>query len=102
MGRFKLRMASGTTKETAMNRNKSFAMLAITAALAVTGTTSAAWSFFDGRNDRGGYVKPCSLDGVNPVYHPGIFRNPALAKAVYGFVQGPDHTWHVMSNCRIY
>jgi hypothetical protein len=85
-----------------MNANKAFAMLAITAALGVLGTTSAAWSHFDGRYDRGGYVKPCSLDGVNPVYHPDIFGNPALAKAVYGFVLGPDHVWRVMSNCRIY
>jgi hypothetical protein len=41
---------------------------------------------------------PCSLDGVNPVYHPHIFGNPAVARS-YGFVQGPDHTWHVISNC---
>jgi hypothetical protein len=85
-----------------MDRNKAFALLAITAALGVIGATSAAWSYFDGRYDRGGYVKPCSLDGVNPAYHPSIFGNPALARAVYGFVQGRDGTWHVMSNCRIY
>jgi hypothetical protein len=52
-------------------------VLAITVALGVVGTTSAAWSHFDGRYDRGGNVKPCSLDGVNPVYHPDIFGNPA-------------------------
>jgi hypothetical protein len=39
---------------------------------------------------------PGSLDGVNPAYHPHIFGNPAVAKA-YGFVQSPDHTWHVRS-----
>jgi hypothetical protein len=81
---------------------KIFAALAITAALGVLGTSSAAWSYFDGRYYRGGYVKPCSLDGVNPVYHPDIFRNPALARAVYGFVQGRDGTWHVQPNCRPY
>jgi hypothetical protein len=50
----------------------------------------------DQTEERGGYVMPGSLDGVNPVYHPGIFGNPAVAKA-YGFVQYPDHTWHVRS-----
>ena len=42
----------------------------------------------------GGSVRPCSLDGVNPVYHPLIFGNAATARA-YGFVQSADHTWHV-------
>ena len=45
-------------------------------------------------------VTPCSLVGVNPVYHPRIFGDPAFAKAYYGFVQGRDRTWHVMPNCR--
>jgi hypothetical protein len=77
-------------------------MLAVIAALSVVGSSSAAWSYFDGRNFRGGFVKPCSLDGVNPVYHPDIFRNPAFARAVYGFVLGPDHVWRVEANCHLY
>ena len=77
-------------------------MLAVIAALGVVGSSSAAWSFFDGRNFRGGFVKPCSLDGVNPVYHPDIFGNPAFARAVYGFVRGPDRVWRVEANCRLY
>jgi hypothetical protein len=43
-------------------------------------------------------VRPCSLDGVNPAYHPDIFANPAAAKS-YGFVLGPDRTWHVRAGC---
>jgi hypothetical protein len=82
---------------------KAFALLAIATAVSVLGTTSAAWSFFNGEGrHRGGFVKPCSLDGVNPVYHPDIFANPALARAVYGFIQAPDGTWHVQANCHIY
>jgi hypothetical protein len=86
------------------NRNGKTALvvLAVTTALGVLATTSAAWSFFDGRYYRGGFVKPCSLDGVNPVYHPDIFGNPALARMYYGFVRGPDHAWHVVDNCHIY
>jgi hypothetical protein len=56
-----------------MNGRKALIALAISA-FGVLGTTSAGWSFFDGRHHRGGFVKPCSLDGVNPVYHPRYFR----------------------------
>ena len=81
---------------------KATVVLAIAAALGVLGASSAAWSYFDGRTFRGGFVKPCSLDGVNPVYHREIFGNPALARAVYGFVQGRDGAWYVMPNCQLY
>ena len=85
-----------------MRGKKAFVVLALAATLGVVGTSSAAWSFFDGRYFRGGFVKPCSLDGVNPAYHPDIFGNPAFARAVYGFVQGRDHVWRVMDNCHLY
>ena len=52
----------------------------------------------DNDEQRGGFVMRCSLDGVNPVYHPGIFGNRTVARS-YGFVQGPDHAWHVMDGC---
>jgi hypothetical protein len=51
------------------------------------------------RLERGGAVVPCSLDGINPVHHPDIFGNPAVARS-YGFVLGPDRAWHVAANCR--
>jgi hypothetical protein len=67
------------------------------AAALILGTASAALANDSGENNQGGFVMPGSLDGVNPAYHPGIFGNPAVAKA-YGFVQSRDHTWHVRSN----
>jgi hypothetical protein len=84
-----------------MGGTKALVALAITA-LSVLSSTSAAWSFINDGRYRGGFVKPCSLDGVNPVYHPDIFGNPASAKAVYGFVLGRDHVWRVQDNCHIY
>ena len=73
-------------------------IVALTVALGVLGTSSTAWSYFDGRYHRGGFVKPCSLDGVNPVYHPGIFGNPAVARE-YGFIKTRDGGWQVEKNC---
>jgi hypothetical protein len=46
-----------------------------------------------GRANPGGSVRPCSLDGVNPVHHPQIFGNAASARE-FGFVRS-DHTWRV-------
>jgi hypothetical protein len=46
-----------------------------------------------------GYVVPGSLDGVNPVLHPGIFDNPAVAHS-YGFFQSRDGSWHVRPDWR--
>jgi len=85
-----------------MRAKKALVVLAVATTLGVLATRSAAWSFFDGRYYRGGFVKPCSLDGVNPAYHPGIFGNPALARAVYGFIQARDGSWHVIPNCHLY
>ena len=65
--------------------------IALAAALFL-GAASAALA--KGRANPGGSVRPCSLDGVNPVHHPQVFGNAAAARA-YGFVQSPDHTWHV-------
>jgi hypothetical protein len=65
--------------------------IALAAAL-LLGASPAALA--KGRANPGGSVRPCTLDGVNPVYHPQIFGNAAAARA-YGFVQSPDHAWHV-------
>jgi hypothetical protein len=65
--------------------------IAVSAALFL-GMAPAAWA--KGHVNPGGSVRPCSLDGVNPVHHPQIFGNAAAART-YGFVQSPDHTWHV-------
>jgi hypothetical protein len=79
--------------------NKTFITLSLAAALGVLGVASAAASEHSGRGDRGGFVMPGSLVGVNPVYHPDIFGNPAVASA-YGFVQSRDGTWHVRAEWR--
>jgi hypothetical protein len=66
------------------------------AVLFILGTASAALAG-DQTEERGGYVMPGSLDGVNPAYHPGIFGNPAVARS-YGFEKSRDGTWHVRSD----
>jgi hypothetical protein len=38
------------------------------------------------------------MDGVNPAYHPGIFRNANTAKA-YGFVD-TQHGWTANQSAR--
>jgi hypothetical protein len=86
-------------EETAMSGKKAFVLLAITVALRFLSTAPAA-AGSDHDRGRESYVVPCSLDGVNPVYHPRIFRNPAFAEADYGFVEGRDHTLHVEPNCK--
>lgn len=76
-----------------MTRSITFIVIAITAAL---GADSAVAK---GRSHGQGSVVPCSLDGVNPIYHRQIFGDPAVARS-YGFVQGPDRVWRVASDCR--
>jgi hypothetical protein len=78
--------------------NKAFVALAVTA-LGILGTASAAVGSDRGNRGRErGYVVPCSLAGVNPVYHPDIFGNAATAYA-FGFVRSRDGTWQVRPNC---
>ena len=82
-----------------MDGKRAFAAIAVACALGLL-STSAAWSSFDAHTrDQGGFVQPCSLDGVNPAYHPGIFGNPAIARS-YGYVQSRDGAWHVAPDCR--
>jgi hypothetical protein len=78
---------------------KALFTLSLATALGVLGAASAVASEHGNRGDRGGYVIPGSLVGVNPVYHPDIFGNPAVAGA-YGFVQSRDGVWHVRSDWR--
>jgi hypothetical protein len=80
-----------------MSGKKIFVAIAA-AALGILSTT-AAWSTFDGRHNKGGFVPRCSLDGVNPALHPDIFGNAAVAAREYGFIRSRDGTWHVKDNC---
>ncbi len=61
----------------------------------ILSTASMALASDSGEYD-GGFVMPGSMDGVNPVDHPGIFGNPSAAKA-YGYVQ-TRHTTHLRSH----
>jgi hypothetical protein len=83
-----------------MNTRKAFVALAVIITLGIPGAAALAGSDRDDRGrERDGSVMPCSLDGVNPVHHPEIFGNAATARS-FGFVQAPDHTWHVRADCR--
>jgi hypothetical protein len=83
-----------------MRGKRAFVMLVITTALGALGTASAvAKDDMNQRGDtRGGSVVPCDLSGVNPVHHPEIFGNPAVARQ-FGFVRSPDGAWHVQDSC---
>jgi hypothetical protein len=86
-------------EETAMNGNRAFVVVAIMTAVGVLGVASAAASDHErGSSRERGYVVPCSLAGVNPVYHPEIFGNAAAAYA-FGFVRSRDGSWQVHPNC---
>ena len=81
-----------------MTGNDAFAVIAIAAGLGFLGADAAAAR---SHSHGTGKVVPCSLDGINPIYHRQIFGDPAVARS-YGFVQGPDHVWRVASDCRKY
>ena len=76
---------------------------AILAAALVLGTASAALA--GDHEDRGGFVMPGSMDGVNPAYHPGWFPNYANGGnggKAYAFVPAQKHNQtHRTSHDRI-
>jgi hypothetical protein len=82
-----------------MSGKRHFIVFAIAVSLGILGPASTAWAQAGGYDYEyeGGYVKPCSLAGVNPAYHPEIFGNPAAARE-FGFAQSRDGTWHTQ-NC---
>jgi hypothetical protein len=82
-----------------MTGKTAFVAFAVTTALGFLGAASAAAGTDRDRGGREpGSVVPCSLAGVNPVYHPEIFGNAATAYA-FGFVRSRDGAWHVRPNC---
>lgn len=80
-----------------MSVKKTFIASAIATSLGVVGAASVASAQ---QGPQGGDVQPCSLAGVNPADHPGIFGNPEVARQQYGFVRGPDGNWQVIPNCQ--
>jgi hypothetical protein len=81
-----------------MNGRMAFVALSLATALGILGTASAV-AEHENRSERGGSVRACSLDGVNPAFHPEVFGNAAAALS-FGFVRGPDRVWRVQPNCR--
>jgi hypothetical protein len=82
-----------------MRKKNALVALAVITAPAVLGISSATGSSCrEDPSQCGGFVVPCSLAGVNPVFHPKIFGNPAVARA-YGFVRSRDGAWYVEENC---
>jgi hypothetical protein len=69
----------------------------LTAAL-VLGTASAALAG-DQTDQRGGFVRPGSMDGVNPVYHPrwfpGYAAHPGNGGEAYGYAASSKKTHRV-------
>ena len=80
---------------------KAFVTLVVATSFSMLAIVSAVCASDRGERGREKGVLPCSLVGVNPIYHPEIFGNPVWARE-YGFVQGPDHVWRVVSGCRRY
>jgi hypothetical protein len=78
--------------------SNAFVALAVAAAVSILGAASAAAGDRDRGNRERGYVVPCSLDGVNPAYHPEIFGNAATAYA-FGFVRSRGGAWQVRPSC---
>ena len=91
--------SSPERRETEMVGKRIFVVLAVAANLSILGAAPVAAGNQTRWWERGGFVKPCSLDGVNPAFHPGIFGNRATARS-YGFLQSQDGAWHVIPNCR--
>jgi hypothetical protein len=69
----------------------------IVLAAALIATTASAALASNENDDKGGFVVPGSMDGVNPAYHPTRFPGYAAPQAggqAYGFyapVQKPAH-----------
>jgi hypothetical protein len=99
-----LRIANGGAKKMTDGDSKMLTKtkVALAAAL-IVGTASAALASDSGENNLGGFVMPGSMDGVNPVYHPGWFPRYAArrdnAGNTYGYA-APKQTHHRVTHER--
>jgi hypothetical protein len=69
-------------------------LIAISAAMALGVLGASAAQANDSGEDRGGFVVPGSMVGVNPVYHPDLFGGAGYASAArnaYGYAIAPVH-----------
>jgi hypothetical protein len=96
-----VRQSSKPLEEEIAMKWKAFVLVAAVAAVGVLSSSSAGAASWcdDYYYCKRGFVIPCSLDGVNPAYHPSIFGNPAIARRDYGFLRSPDGSWYVERNC---
>jgi hypothetical protein len=88
-----------SAEEVAMKWKAFLAIAAVTPLGVLSNSSAAQAAWCDYYYCKRGFVIPCSLDGVNPAYHPSIFGNPAIAWRDYGFVRSPDGGWHVERSC---
>jgi hypothetical protein len=70
-----------------MSGRKTLIATSAAVALSIVGAVSAAQAGDQGEN-RGGFVVPGSMVGVNPAYHPGWFGKAGNA---YGYAAFPIH-----------
>lgn len=72
-----------------MTHKKSLIALSAALAIGLIGAASVAQASNDDMaTDRGGFVMPGSMDGVNPAYHPGLFGPAYRARnggSAYGY-----------------
>jgi hypothetical protein len=85
------------TRRFVMSGKTTIVVLPVAIALGLVGAASVALAQQEGQSS--GAVQPCSLSGINPADHPGVFGNPTVAREQYGFVRGPNGQWQVIPNC---
>jgi hypothetical protein len=76
---------------------KNISIVVAAVALGIVGAATVARAGDQGE-DRGGYVVPGSMVGVNPVYHPYWFGRGSVGPAgnAYGFAPIPIQKHHVV------
>jgi hypothetical protein len=79
-----------------MTGKKTLIALYAAVALGIIGAASVAQAN-EPRDEYGGFVVPGSMDGVNPVFHPGWFGKGAAADTAgkaYGYAPVTIHKHH--------
>jgi hypothetical protein len=75
-------------------KSKKILIALSTASILGLGAVSAAIA--SDHEETGGYVLPGSMDGVNPVYHPGLFPNAANGRGAYAYANGGKAYGHAI------
>src|SRR5437879_1609076 len=86
----------GKEQEITMNGKQTLFAISAAIVLGSVGAASLAQAGDQGE-DRGGFVMPGSMDGVNPAYHPDLFGkgansgNAGPAANAFGYTAAPVH-----------